>query len=119
MNPQPGNDKGNVNFRAGDDSGVKYTDETGWRAMRYYREPQSPKLIQWVLKYSGGLIKDERQANYVLIGFAVLAIIVSLVLLFGFHTKTPKAVQYREDIPLEVRKKLPPGVWETIPSKFQ
>ena len=88
MNPQPGNDKGNVNFRAGDDSGVKYTDETGWRAMRYYREPQSPKLIQWVLKYSGGLIKDERQANYVLVGFAVLAIGISLFLFFNSSVPT-------------------------------
>ena len=83
----------------------------------YYSD--TPKIIQLVMKYSGGLVKDEKQANYVLIGFVAVAIIVSLFLLFGLHTKTPKAVQYREDIPLEVRRKLPPGVWETIPSKFK
>lgn len=45
--------------------------------------PGTPKVIQWVIRYSGGLIKDEKQANYVLIGFVVVVIIVSLVLVFG------------------------------------
>ena len=45
--------------------------------------PGTPKIIQWVIKHSGGLIKDEKQASYVLIGFFVVAIIISLVLVFG------------------------------------
>jgi len=45
--------------------------------------PGTPKIIQWIIKYSGGLIKDERQAAYVLIGLAVLAVIISLFLFFG------------------------------------
>jgi acetylglutamate kinase len=36
-----------------------------------------------VIKYSGGLVKDEKQASYVIFGFVALAIIVSLVLVFG------------------------------------
>ena len=47
----------------------------------YYSD--TPKIIQLVMKYSGGLVKDEKQANYVLIGFVVVAIIVSLFLFFG------------------------------------
>ncbi len=44
---------------------------------------ENPKMIQWVIKYSGGYVKDETQAEYVLIGFVALAIIVSLFLFFG------------------------------------
>jgi len=45
--------------------------------------PGTPKVIQWVIKYSGGLIKDEKQASYALIGFVAVAIIISLFLVFG------------------------------------
>lgn len=68
---------GNLN-----DSGVKFQD-TGWRAMKYYREPITPKIIQWTMKCSGGLIKNEKQAQYAILGFVALAIIISLFLFFG------------------------------------
>lgn len=45
--------------------------------------PENSKIVQWIIKYSGGVIKDEKQANYVLIGFVVLATILSLFLLFS------------------------------------
>ncbi|MFH0803895.1 MAG: hypothetical protein V1877_02145, partial [Candidatus Tagabacteria bacterium] len=61
------------------DSGVKFHD-TGWRVMKYYREPTTPKIIQWTMKCSGGLIKNEKQAQYALLGFVVVAIIISLFL---------------------------------------
>lgn len=40
------------------------------------------KLARLVVKLSGGRA-DEAHANYILLGFAVLAIIVSLFLFFG------------------------------------
>ncbi|MFH1454738.1 MAG: hypothetical protein ABIF22_00195 [bacterium] len=46
-------------------------------------QTSTPKIVQWVIKYSGGLVKDEKQASYVLIGFVTLAIVVSLFLFFG------------------------------------
>ncbi|MDP3778922.1 MAG: hypothetical protein Q8R30_02640 [bacterium] len=61
------------------DAGVK-PQET--RVDRSYDHGTSP-IIQWVIKYSGGLVKDEKQAGYALIGFAVLAIVVTLVVIFG------------------------------------
>ena len=75
--------------------------------MRYYREPQSPKVIQWVMKYSGGLIKDEKQANYVLIGFAVLAIIISLFLFLGGDGGTGS-------IPANIRNSQPPWLKDQL-----
>lgn len=43
----------------------------------------TPKIIELVIKYSGGYIKDEKQASYILIGFVVVAIVISLFLIFG------------------------------------
>jgi len=78
-----------------------------------------PKMVQWVMKISGGSIKNEKQAQYVLLGFVVIAIIVSLVLIFSGGSQKPKIIpQFREDIEPSVRAKLPPGVFETIPSKY-
>ena len=45
--------------------------------------PFQPKIIQWIIKYSGGLIKNPKQANYVLLGLIVLIVIISLFLIFG------------------------------------
>lgn len=45
--------------------------------------PGTPKVIQWTIKYSWGLIQNKKQASYVLLGFAALAIVISLFLIFG------------------------------------
>ncbi|MBU1291945.1 hypothetical protein KKH07_00410 [Patescibacteria group bacterium] len=45
--------------------------------------PGTPKIIQWTIKYSGGLIKNEKQANYVLIGFVAVLVIIILILFFS------------------------------------
>ncbi len=58
--------------------------------------PGTPKIIQWTIKYSGGLVKDEKQASYVLIGFVAVAVIIALVLIFSFggEQATPPVEQY-------------------------
>jgi len=45
--------------------------------------PRTPKTVQWIIKYSGGLVKDEKQATGVVLGFFILATIISLFLVFG------------------------------------
>ena len=47
------------------------------------RSKSARGMMGLVVKYSRGYIKDENQANYVLIGFAVLAFITALFLFFG------------------------------------
>lgn len=37
-------------------------------------------LVRLVIKCSGGFIKDEKQANYVLLGIAVVAFVLSFLL---------------------------------------
>ncbi|PIZ85922.1 hypothetical protein CO033_01895 [Candidatus Nomurabacteria bacterium CG_4_9_14_0_2_um_filter_32_10] len=85
-----------------------------------FKNFETPKMVQWVIKYSGGIIKEQRQAEYLLLGFVVLAIIISLFLFFtNIISQKPKIIpQFREDIEPSVRAKLPPGVFETIPSKY-
>lgn len=66
------------------DTGVQFQEH---RAERYY--PETPKIIQWMMKYSGGLAKDEKQASYVLLGFVAVAIIITLFLIFGSGDTRP------------------------------
>lgn len=44
---------------------------------------KTPTMVRLAMKYSGGLVKNETQANYVLLGLAVVAFTVSLVLFSG------------------------------------
>jgi hypothetical protein len=47
------------------------------------KSSEVPKIVELVIKYSGGTIKGQRQAEYILLGFVVLAIITSLFLFFS------------------------------------
>ena len=44
---------------------------------------KKPKIVEWVMKASGGMIKSETQANYILLGFVAFIFAVSLILLLG------------------------------------
>ena len=61
---------------------IVFESEEFQRTRQSFQTP-TPKIVQWVIKYSGGAIKDEKQANYVLIGFVAVTIIFSLFLFFG------------------------------------
>ena len=53
-------------------------------------QTQTPGIIRWVMQGSGGLIKNEKQAQYVLIGFVVVAIIFVSILVFSSGGDTAK-----------------------------
>lgn len=61
------------------DTGVEFNE---YRVPHSYY-PETPKIVQWVIKYSGGYVKDEKQASYVLLGFVAVAVVVSLVLILS------------------------------------
>jgi len=50
---------------------------------------ETPKMVKLVIKSSGGSIKDRRQAEYVLLGFVVVVIAISLYLMFFDNRITP------------------------------
>ena len=54
-------------------------------------DSQNPKIIQWVIKYSGGYIKEEKQASYVLIVFVVGAILLAFIIPFFIGKSSPKS----------------------------
>ena len=80
-------------------SGVKFEEE--WQHSARSFNSENPKIIKWVIKYSGGYIKDEKQASYVLIGFVAVAIIISLFFLFSGGGSS--------DTELRQQKLYPPG----------
>lgn len=55
------------------------------RVARPYH-PGRSKMAQWVIRYSGGLVRNEMQANYVLLSFTVLMVFISVLLVFGGGT---------------------------------
>lgn len=50
---------------------------------------QTPRMVQWIIKFSNGYIKNEKQATYILIGFIVIAVIITS--LFVLTNKRDKA----------------------------
>ena len=50
--------------------------------------PDASKAVKLIMKYSGGLIKNERQASGVLICIIMLIIIILFSLLFNNNKKT-------------------------------
>ncbi|MDQ1299476.1 MAG: hypothetical protein QG636_144 [Patescibacteria group bacterium] len=58
---------------------------------RSFQTPK-PKIVKWVMQYSGGYIKDEKQAQYVLliaVGIAVLVAITAPFVLGGGSASKP------------------------------
>lgn len=84
---QNNNDRGIDLSHALDDSSsrIKFEGEEFQRPRSF--ETPTPKIIEWVIKYSGGYVKDEQQASYVLIGF--VAIIIFLMVVFGGGSERP------------------------------
>ncbi|OGI64593.1 hypothetical protein A3H53_04380 [Candidatus Nomurabacteria bacterium RIFCSPLOWO2_02_FULL_40_10] len=56
--------------------------------------PEVPKMVGWVMKLSGGAIKEQRQAEYVLFGVVVLMFAVSLFLFFSNNRSGAKPLPY-------------------------
>lgn len=59
----------------------------------------TPKIIELVIKYSGGYIQGEKQASYMLIGFVAVAIAVSLFLIFDGKGSSDADVQQQKLYP--------------------
>ena len=63
-----------------------------YKAVKLYNEPDAPKIVRLVMKYSSGAIKEEKQAYWVLLGFVILAFIAAIfVLHYSFSSnRNPK-----------------------------
>ena len=77
-------DQGDKNNEEIDLSGLIKDSETGvefeeYKRLRFYYS-DTPKIVQWVIRYSGGLVKDEKQSIYVLLGLVGLLSIIAIIL---------------------------------------
>ncbi|MFH1201199.1 MAG: hypothetical protein V1484_02670 [bacterium] len=61
---------------------LKNQTEQAQKAPEVPQDSDVPKMVQLVMKWSGGAIKEQKQAEYVLLGFVILAISISLFLVF-------------------------------------
>ncbi|MCK5059848.1 MAG: hypothetical protein KAR00_01720 [Candidatus Pacebacteria bacterium] len=52
-------------------------------------QTKTPKMVQWVINHSGGRVKDERQANCVLLGFVVVMVIAVIVIVVSGGSNQP------------------------------
>ncbi len=77
-----------------DTGGIKFHEH---QASRSHYSKKTPKIIQWTIKYSGGLVKNKKQAIYVLMGFVILAVIVSLFLVFSECEQSQRETEYNPD----------------------
>ncbi|PIR69855.1 MAG: hypothetical protein COU47_00240 [Candidatus Niyogibacteria bacterium CG10_big_fil_rev_8_21_14_0_10_46_36] len=66
----------------------------------FYTKPKG--AAGWLLQYSGGLIKNEMQANYAMIGFAVIALAISFFVVFSGRQKQELFTPGAEAPPAEV-----------------
>ncbi|OGZ35500.1 MAG: hypothetical protein A3A94_02650 [Candidatus Portnoybacteria bacterium RIFCSPLOWO2_01_FULL_43_11] len=82
---------------------------SGQRSSGPYVSPFAPKIIQWLIKYSGGLIKNENQAAYVLSGFVVLTIIISLFLILGREGERKRGKSFTPPAEAPTEEVIPPA----------
>ncbi len=81
-----------------------------------FNTPKESTMVKWVMK--SGLVKNEQQANYVLLGLAIVFFAITWWVIAGSGTPTPKTT-YLEDIPVADRANIPPEILKTIPSRNQ
>ncbi|MCK5059857.1 MAG: hypothetical protein KAR00_01770 [Candidatus Pacebacteria bacterium] len=67
-------------------------------------QTKTPKMVRWVINHSGGRVKDEKQANCVLLGVVVVVVATSLFLVCGGNTR-----QIERNINPETGKEIIPG----------
>lgn len=82
-----------------------------------YRDAtKKSKLVQLVMKT--GLVKDETQANYVLLGLSILFFIATIFIVRNMMGGGAKGgVTYIEDIPVEERANIPQEILNQLPSR--
>jgi type IV secretory pathway component VirB8 len=95
---------------------VEFPEEEKIENTNGYEEPKVPMMVALVMKT--GLIKNEKQANFVLVGVAVVFLVLAVSIIFGMRPvkKTPT---YIEDIPAEIRETLPPEILDSLPSRYE
>lgn len=82
----------------------------------YSATTKKSKMIELVMKT--GFVKDETQANYVLLGMSILFFVATVIVYLNMSgTGTSGGVTYLEDIPAEERAMIPAEILNQLPSR--
>ena len=82
----------------------------------YSATTKKSKMIELVMK--NGFVKDETQANYVLLGLSILFFVATVIVYLNMSgTGTSSGVTYLEDIPEEERAMIPAEILNQLPSR--
>ncbi|OHA83127.1 MAG: hypothetical protein A2937_01010 [Candidatus Yonathbacteria bacterium RIFCSPLOWO2_01_FULL_47_33b] len=94
-------------------------EDTGFNAPTFRDTAKKSKMVELVMKT--GLVKDEEQANYVLLGMSVVFLILTAVVVMNMTGvgASQNTITYIEDIPEEERAALPPEILNQLPSRNQ
>ncbi|HWH16120.1 MAG TPA: hypothetical protein VNU25_00845 [Candidatus Paceibacterota bacterium] len=78
-----------------------------------FSQTQAPGIIRWTIRFSGGLITNEKQAQYVLMGLVVMAVILVPVLMLSgggdaakFEAPPDRKIIYPKDGPPRLEQNL-------------
>jgi hypothetical protein len=78
-------------------AGVSFETDS-YKAVKFYSETDTPRMVRLVMKWSGGAIKDQKQAEYVLFGLVIIMLALSFYFFFGGSNKSsqPSAEQLKQ-----------------------
>ena len=71
---------------------IEFEEEKWQRPIRTFHSG-TPEIVRLVIKYSGGYIKDEKQATHAILVVVIIAIIFSLFLGGGQTTNSSKDIK--------------------------
>ena len=79
---------------------AKQNAEQNQKSPEVLKNSDLPKMVQLVIKSSGGAIKEQKQAEWVLLFFVIISMTVSLFLFFGMGNTAQKTSHPVEPIKL-------------------
>lgn len=74
----------------------KVSFEDRWKYASFATISQEPPLLRWIVTHSGGVVRSTKHASYVALGFVVLVIVLSLVLILKDDTAGPIHEDYMQ-----------------------
>lgn len=77
-----------------------------WKDTKIYTKPKSPQIVTYIFNHSGGIIKNDKQATYVIAALCTAIIIISFYIAFG-KNKTQKLPPEVEQYFIENKIQLP------------
>ncbi|MEI7810033.1 MAG: hypothetical protein WCI41_00535 [bacterium] len=70
------------------------------------KEPENKKLTGKIIKYSGKLIKNEKEANYIILLFVILTFALSIFIFLDGQTPKQKAIITNPELHRKIQEQL-------------